>query len=144
MLGMIPRFGAGITAKELVTNLQDRGFDVDLRQVQRDLPALQEIFPLECNDKSKPYGWRWIKGSSIDIQGMTLSEALSLKITEENLKALLPGSVYAAIQGKFKQADKLLNSNKTKTAKWLQGKNSIILYSPDLALTRKLPLAFFG
>lgn len=119
MLSMIPKFGAGITAKELAYNLQERGFDVDLRQIQRDLPSLQEIFPLECNDKSKPFGWRWIKGSSVDIQGMTIAEALSLKITENNLKALLPGSVYATVQGKFKQAENLLNSNKTKATKWL-------------------------
>ena len=39
------------TPAELRAQLADRGFEVDLRSVQRDLKTLQESFPLEHNDK---------------------------------------------------------------------------------------------
>ena len=47
------------TPSELRGLLADRGFEVDLRPVQRDLKALQNSFPLDHNDKGKPHGWRW-------------------------------------------------------------------------------------
>ena len=47
------------TPSELRGLLADRGFEVDLRPVQRDLKELQNSFPLDHNDKGKPHGWRW-------------------------------------------------------------------------------------
>lgn len=103
LLKLLPTRGAGKTAKEIADSLAVAGFSVSKRQVERDLLDLQEVFGLQCNDASIPYGWRW--GSApVELPGVTLGEALSLQIVEETLKPLLPGSVLRTIQPRFEQA----------------------------------------
>lgn len=103
LLKLLPTRGSGKTAKEIADALAEAGFAVSKRQVERDLIDLQEVFGLECNDASIPYGWRW--GSApVELPGMTLAEALSLQIVEETLKPLLPGSVLRTVQPRFEQA----------------------------------------
>ena len=103
LLKLLPTRGAGRSAKEIADALAEAGFAVSKRQVERDLIDLQEVFGLECNDASIPYGWRW--GSApIELPGVTLAEALSLQIVEETLKPLLPGSVLRTVQPRFEQA----------------------------------------
>ena len=103
LLKLLPTRGAGKTAKEIADALAEAGFAVSKRQVERDLLDLQEVFGLECNDASIPYGWRW--GSApIELPGVTLAEALSLQIVEETLKPLLPSSVLRSVQPRFEQA----------------------------------------
>lgn len=103
LLKLLPTRGAGKTAKEISEALAEAGFAVSKRQVERDLLDLQEVFGLECNDASIPYGWRW--GSApVELPGVTLAEALSLQIVEETLKPLLPGSVLRTVQPRFAQA----------------------------------------
>ncbi len=103
LLKLLPTRGSGKTAKEIADALAVAGFTVSKRQVERDLLDLQEVFGLQCNDASIPYGWRW--GSApVELPGVTLAEALSLQIVEETLKPLLPGSVLRTVQPRFEQA----------------------------------------
>lgn len=103
LLKLLPTRGSGKSAKEIADALVEAGFTVSKRQVERDLLDLQEVFGLECNDASIPYGWRW--GSSpVDLPGVTLAEALSLQIVEETLKPLLPASLLRGVQPRFAQA----------------------------------------
>ena len=103
LLKLLPTRGSGKSAKEIADALAEAGFAVSKRQVERDLLDLQEVFGLECNDASIPYGWRW--GSApVELPGVTLAEALSLQIVEETLKPLLPGSVLRTVQPRFEQA----------------------------------------
>lgn len=103
LLKLLPTRGSGKTAKEIADSLAEAGFTVSKRQVERDLIDLQEVFGLQCNDASIPYGWRW--GSApVELPGVTLAEALSLQIVEETLKPLLPGSVLRTVQPRFEQA----------------------------------------
>lgn len=57
MLQLIPRSPAQVTVAELTGSLAELGFVVTGRTVQRDLNDIASVMPLECNDKSKPYGW---------------------------------------------------------------------------------------
>lgn len=103
LLKLLPTRGSGKTAKEIADALAEAGFAVSKRQVERDLIDLQEVFGLQCNDASIPYGWRW--GSApVELPGVTLAEALSLQIVEETLKPLLPGSVLRTVKPRFEQA----------------------------------------
>jgi hypothetical protein len=63
LLKKLPTAGAGKTVSELTNDLNALSFKVSKRQVERDLKQLQSVMPIECNDTSKPYGWRWVKGS---------------------------------------------------------------------------------
>lgn len=119
MLKLLPARGAGKTARELAVALNEAGFKVSKRQVERDLGDLMESFPLDCNDASIPYGWRWAPGASIDLPGLSLAEALSLHLIEETIRPLLPKSVLEAIEPRFRQASaKLSGQRKVALARW--------------------------
>ena len=111
LLKLLPGRGAGKTAKELAEALNDAGFRVSKRQVERDLGDLMESFPIDCNNAGSPYGWRWVPGASADIPGLTLAEALSLHLIEETLRPLLPASVLQSVEPRLRQAAKKLASD---------------------------------
>lgn len=119
LLKLLPTRGSGKSAKEIADALAEAGFAVSKRQVERDLIDLQEVFGLECNDVSIPYGWRW-GAAPIELPGVTLAEALSLEIIEETLKPLLPASVLRTVQPRFAQAKAKLAALKeqNKAASW--------------------------
>ncbi|WP_185960788.1 helix-turn-helix transcriptional regulator [Aliidiomarina halalkaliphila] len=110
LLKQLPSRGPGITCSELTQRLKDDGFDVSKRTVERDLGELSCLFPIQCNDKSKPFGWYWQRDASADLPGLSLAEAMSLTLVEEALNPLLPQSVLQAVQPRFALARAKLNS----------------------------------
>lgn len=108
LLKLLPKRGTGKTAKDLAVTLNDAGFKVSKRQIERDLATLSGPFPLDCKDQSIPYGWKWMDGRSADLPGLTVAEALSMKLVEDTLKPLLPKSVLTSLEGNFKQAQEKL------------------------------------
>lgn len=101
-------------ASEITAKLNDTGYAVSVRTVQRDLKELSEIFPIELNDKNpRDYGWRWMKGANLDIPGMSVSEALVMRLVETHLKQLLPAAMLDGLQSVFGLAQtKLDNAEK--------------------------------
>lgn len=120
LLKQLPSKGPGKTASDLAKALQESGFSVSKRQVERDLQELFEVFPIECNDRSTPYGWHWMAGAAVDLPGLTLAEALSMRVIEDTLKPLLPKSVLEALGPRFKQAQGKLDAlqSTNRTARW--------------------------
>lgn len=111
-------------ASEIADRLKDVGYDVSVRTVQRDLKELSEIFPIELNDKNpRDYGWRWVKGANVDIPGMTVSEALAMRLMESHLKQLMPESMLEGMQGVFSLAQTKLaeavKQSKSHAKDWL-------------------------
>ena len=93
-------------ASDIASRLNDEGYDVTVRTIQRDLMELSEIFPIELNDKNpRDYGWRWRKGANLDIPGMSISEALAMQLVEKHLHQMLPASMLEGLQGVFSLAD---------------------------------------
>jgi hypothetical protein len=133
LLRLLPTRGSGRSAKDLTISLGDAGYIVSKRQIERDLLDLQEVFGLQCNDVSMPYGWLWPNSRSTDLPGITLAEALSLKVIEETLNPLLPLSVKRVLGPKFAQAKSKLSALKVgnKTAKWA---DKVITVQPTLTL----------
>jgi hypothetical protein len=104
MLDMIPKTGK-ISAPEIHARLHTMGFERDLRSIQRQLVVLAEQFPLECDDSSKPHGYKWKSDAKgISIPSLTLHESLLLNMAENYLRNLLPQSVMRAMDGFFRQA----------------------------------------
>ncbi len=132
LLKLLPTRGAGKTAKEIADALAEAGFSVSKRQVERDLLDLQEVFGLECNDASIPYGWRW-GAAPLELPGVTLAEALSLKLVEDTLKPLLPTSVLRTIQPRLTQAKAKIAalSEQNPSARWAEKVASV---SPSLPM----------
>ena len=111
MMRCLPRTGSGISSAELQQKLEDRGFQVEKRTVERDLKTLHEAFSahIRCNDKSRPFGWRWHDNTDFEVVTMSITEAVSLQAIDETIKPLLPASVLASLNPRFTQARKLLN-----------------------------------
>lgn len=108
LLKLLPRKGTGKSARMLAQELSELGFSISKRQVERDLLELSEHFAILCNDKSIPYGWSWLPGSGGELHGLTLAEALSLKMAESSIRALLPPAYLEAVFPRLEEAERKL------------------------------------
>lgn len=120
LLKLIPTRAPGAEAKLLTQQLQDAGFKVSKRTVERDLQDLSLLFPLQCNEKSMPYGWYWMRDASLDIPGISLAEALSLTLVEAQMRQLLPAPLLSSLNTRFSQAHNTLQSlqSSNASARW--------------------------
>ncbi len=108
MLRRIKR-GQRIGTQELKAYLEQEGFKVGHRTVQRDLVELAKVFPGLKNDGHKPAGWYWeIDAEVVDIPGLNPSMALSFKLVESFLKPLLPPMVGDHLQPYFQGSARVL------------------------------------
>ncbi|WP_313316105.1 WYL domain-containing protein [Pulveribacter sp.] len=104
LLRRIPR-GRKITAAELHRQLADAGLGRDLRTIQRQLETLSRHFDIERDERSKPYGYRWLeRAQSLAVPHLTPHESLLLQLAEEHLKHLLPARLMQSMDGFFAQA----------------------------------------
>ena len=108
LLRRIPR-GRKVTASELHLQLKDAGIDRDLRTIQRQLEMLSEHFEIERDDRSKPYGYRWLEqAKALAVPNLTPQESLLLQLAAEHLKNLLPARLMKSMEGFFNQAKRNL------------------------------------
>lgn len=133
LLKLLPTRGSGITASELTNSLAELGFPVSKRTVERDLQELSISFGLYCNDKSKPYGWKWMDGCAVDLPSLALADALSLHLIEGVVRPLLPKAVLRVLEPRFQQAktklDTLAETNRA--ARWNE---KVMLRAPTMPL----------
>ncbi len=108
LLKMIPSRGEGITSAQMTEKLNQSGFEIGKRQVERDLVSLSEVFPIELNDDKSVHYWKWIEGASIDLPSLAVTDALSLQLVEETLRPLLPTSMVRGLEVRFREAEKIL------------------------------------
>jgi len=119
LLRLIPHAPTKKEASRLQRELEEEGFATTLRTIQRDLVLLEEIFPIEADKVSKPYGWRWQKNTMLTIPGMDSSTALTFSLAKQMIQAQLPKSVLLKMQPYFQQADQVLqNLQGRKHSKW--------------------------
>ena len=108
LLRRIPR-GRKVTASELHLQLKDAGINRDLRTIQRQLEMLSEHFEIERDDRSKPYGYRWLEqAKALAVPNLTPQESLLLQLAAEHLKNLLPARLMKSMEGFFSQAKRNL------------------------------------
>tara|TARA_Y100000592_G_scaffold97012_1_gene166755 strand:- start:107 stop:1036 length:930 start_codon:yes stop_codon:yes gene_type:complete len=104
LLHRIPR-QSKITATELQRQLAAAGYERDLRSIQRHLKQITEHFDVECDDRSKPYGYRWKeRAKGLSLPGMNQHESLLLTLAEQQLHNLLPSRLIASMDAYFRQA----------------------------------------
>lgn len=114
MLRLIPRHPSKISTAELIQSLSDEGFKTTQRTIQRDLVRLSGIYPLECDERNKPFGWSWMRDADVmDIPGMDSHTALAFWLAGEYLEPLLPKSTSRKLQAHFKTAAKVLDHAET-------------------------------
>ena len=101
-------------------------------------------FEIECDDQSRPYGYRWKPNS----QGMALpilskQESLLLMLAQEQLKNLLPANLMKSMDGFFVQARANLDpySNAKNEREWLS-KVKVVSESQPLLPPKIKPTIF--
>ncbi|RLL51194.1 WYL domain-containing transcriptional regulator [Mariprofundus sp. EBB-1] len=116
MLHLIPRHPSKISTTDLVQRLSAEGFNTTARTIQRDLTKLSATFPLICDDRDKPYGWSWRRGSDVmDVPGMDTHTALAFYLAKKYLGTMLPRESLKHLQPHFDMAGKVLNAIPTDT-----------------------------
>jgi predicted DNA-binding transcriptional regulator YafY len=111
MLRLIPPHDhPGKSAPELVATLENLGYPVTRRTVERDLEALRQALPLEPDVTARPVRWRWRKSRGLDIPGMEAAEAMALFMMRDAMGAHLPGCFLDALQSRFAEANRTLQT----------------------------------
>lgn len=121
MLQALPRAPMRTTAADIADRLASAGHSISKRSVERDLQALSEFFPIDCDVRSKPYGWSWMRNApSFSLPGMSPLQALVLKTAEVHLKGLLPAGQLSELKPLFQQASQTLGTtpNREGLAAW--------------------------
>jgi predicted DNA-binding transcriptional regulator YafY len=111
-----------VTVAEIVRDLKDQGYAVEIYSVRRDMKALLDTHQhLECNDNSGldgaaknglAYGYRWVGRDQEQNGGITLPEALSLVMVEKYLSQSLPVLLSRPLQDIFSKAHNILELHK--------------------------------
>lgn len=118
MLEMIPRAPRKEDAKTLQQKLQNKGYEIDIRSIQRDLVALSRIYPIR-SDGAKPQGWCWMANAApIELPALDPHAALMFKLVESHIRQLLPASTLEYLQPWFQSANGVLEQNGNGLAHW--------------------------
>jgi len=120
MLRRIPRSPRKIDTGTLISMLESEGYQVDKRTIQRDLKTLSALFPLHCDERSKPFGWTWIGKDVFDIPGMDPQTALAFYMSAQHMRRMLPSSTLHYLNPYISQAHNVLDqlSNQSEIRQW--------------------------
>lgn len=143
LMRRIPR-GRKVTASELHRQLKDAGIDRDLRTIQRQLEMLSEHFEIERDDRSKPYGYRWLEqAKALAVPNLTPQASLLLQLAEEHLKNLLPARLMKSMEGFFSQAKRNLGPDScARLEREWPGKVRVVATSQPLLPPKIVPGVF--
>lgn len=110
LLHAIPRARA-VTAAELRDHLATHGVVRDIRSVQRQMRQLCAWFEIDCDDRAKPYGYRWREQARpLAIATLDDAQALLLALAQRQLAPLLPPHTLRSLEPLFDQAGRALRS----------------------------------
>ncbi len=98
------------TSQKIYEALKDT-HNISKRSIERHLQTLCEEFDVECDKRSKPYGYRWEQyAKGINLINLTPQDSLLLCLAEQQLSTLLPKSLQKNFAQFFEQAKKNLES----------------------------------
>ena len=98
-----------VSTTEIEKHLHAKGITTTQRTIQRDLNLLETLFPLECRRDCMPYNWRWKKVEQ-SVKGLSLSQALILRLVDDQLSDILPKHTQQELLPLFQKA-RLITSN---------------------------------
>lgn len=110
LLRTIPRAPRGITVAELHRHVEQEGYPVRRRTVERDLDLLSGLFPLSCDDSQRPYLWSWPQDRLLDVPGMDPTTALTFVLASQFLEQVLPRTSLGLLSPYFQHARAMLDA----------------------------------
>lgn len=119
LLKILPSGSPGKSASDITQSLADRGYKVTKRTVERDLEALEALFPITHGDEI-PYGWHWASGGAFGVMGLSVTDALSLHLLERFLRPILPAAATRQLEPVFELAARKLEAqaDNNKLGRW--------------------------
>jgi predicted DNA-binding transcriptional regulator YafY len=118
ILQSIPQKGK-ISTTEIIHKLNNQGFEITPRTVQRDLNNLAEFFEIKSDNNPDTPGWFWqSEAVKIELPMMSPDVALSFKMTQNYLQHFLPKSVINELNPYFSSADKVLQNVDNSLSNW--------------------------
>src|ERR1022692_2223575 len=123
LLRAIPRAPKKIDVATLMTKLETAGYKTTKRSIQRDLNLLSGVFPLICDDRSTTYGWSWSSDApTFDLPAMDGPTALTVRLIEQFIPALLPPTIRDLLAPHFARARTVLGANPGNALRqWVDG-----------------------
>ncbi len=108
LLKHIPQKPPGRTAAELRKTLEDAGFPVVQRTIERNLSALSKVFPLTGDESREGERWYWMPDRDSGLPGVALSEAIALLLVEKSLTGLIHKSQMEPLAVRLEAARRLV------------------------------------
>ncbi len=119
MLQLIPRAPHYRATTTLQALLEERGFNVEMRTIQRDLEKMSAHFPLLCNRETRPFRWSFDPAFKSNLPALDTATALTLVLAEQYLSGLMPQIAIDQLAGQFETARKYLDGlNGNRLAHW--------------------------
>jgi predicted DNA-binding transcriptional regulator YafY len=119
MLRMVPRFPKAITTTELAERLDEQGFSLTMRSIQRDLEKLSTDFPLIVDESNRPFGWSFDREATMDIiPALDLPAALTFELAKAYLTPMLPPRALSHLKPHFDEAHRTLLREKNPLGQW--------------------------
>ena len=119
IMGLMQPHTAYSTGK-IHSELLDKGFNISLRTVERDMKILPEQFPerIDVIDSTRPYTYR-LPREHRKFSGMSPEEAVCLQLAFDYLSPLLPNRSLDPIAPYLREAEKVLEETQSiKMKKW--------------------------
>lgn len=119
MLRMVPRFPKSITTTELAARLDEQGFSVTMRSIQRDLEKLSADFPLLVDEDTRPFQWSFDREATMDIiPALDLPAALTFELAKAYLSPMLPPRALSHLKPHFDEAHRTLLRERNPLGQW--------------------------
>lgn len=119
MLRMVPRYPRSITTTELADRLDEQGFSVTMRSIQRDLEKLSIDFPLLVDESSRPFQWSFDREATMDIiPALDLPAALTFELAKAYLTPMLPSRALSHLKPHFDEAHRTLLRERNPLGQW--------------------------
>lgn len=105
LLRWLPRAPRHVDTPTLYERITTEGYQTTPRTIERDLEALSTIFPIRCNDASKPFTWSWsADAEAFDLPVMDVHTALTFRLAGEYMRLLVPTATHQYLQPHLKRA----------------------------------------
>src|SRR5690606_11762998 len=115
LLSLLPAAPRQKTTIELQRMLQEQGFELSQRSVERYLKELSEseVFGpmIQCNDRDRPYGWSCKPGTHRSVPGLDIDMAVTWDLVRRYLMRLLPDGALKKLNPVFSEAERWLHQN---------------------------------
>jgi predicted DNA-binding transcriptional regulator YafY len=120
MLRLLPKDEDGLSYEEIRKELAKRGFGLTKRTIERAINGLAPLGLLSHKLEGRKH-WYWpLHYRSLDLQGMSVAEAVSMRLVEQMVAPLLPEQLRHELKARFDLGNRKLNSVKGKNvnANW--------------------------